>query len=153
MQSHSLPPSTLQPKLHFAVLWSANDGSITNSRCRAAYVLANPPARHPRQPVGTTKFCQVGGCERWTRESGKKLGRHRASHFPGQVGVTCPGCNRFFSRSSACGKHLKRCNRQLWDQMAAVRGSQDCWGQKIGQDLINRSLVDRAYIPQDQHEL
>ena len=149
---HYKPPSTFHPKLDFLNSRLTN-GDIPSPQRRAAYVLATPPSRHRRQPSRTVEFCRVNGCERWTDDRGKKLARHRACHFPGKVGVMCPGCDKIFSRSSVCGKHLKKCNRKIWDDRAAAKGTQDSWGQRVGQDLIDQSLVDRIYNPKTKYKL
>ena len=74
-------------------------------------------------------------------------------HFPRQVGVMCPQCGSIFPRSDACGWHLKECNQQLWEAIDAAKGIQDSWGERVGQDLIDKSLVDGNYTPQAQYEL
>lgn len=37
--------------------------------------------------------------------------------------------------------------------MDAAKGTQDPWGERVGQDLIDKSLVDGNYTPQAQYEL
>ncbi|KAF9651971.1 hypothetical protein BDM02DRAFT_322242 [Thelephora ganbajun] len=118
---------------------------------RRAYVLAPPPARHHRPTAGTIQFCRVNGCSRWTTTGGKKLTRHRESHFRKAVGVQCPGCERIFARSSACGNHLQTCNPQKWHERAKTKGTQDSWGTRVGQDTIVKSLKDKVYTPRPEH--
>ena len=121
-----------------SVLRATNGDPISNRR-RTAYRHVKPPARHPRQPAGAAKFCGVGDCTFSTTEGGKKLSRHRATHFPGRVGVVCPACDRVFSRSNTCGDHLRGCNPGLWHAIATTKGTQDSWGERIGQDLVRPS--------------
>ena len=119
---------------------------------RRAYVLTNPPARHRREP-GAIRFCRVGGCKWWTDDRGKKLSRHRQSHFHERAGVACPVCNRVFARSDSCGDHLKREHPRTWNNIAAKKGTQDAWGKIVGKDLINASLVDGQYTPLAMYRL
>jgi hypothetical protein len=49
---------SFHPHLHLLVSWLANDDLISGQR-RAAYVLTNPPPRHPRQPAGGLYFVGV----------------------------------------------------------------------------------------------
>jgi len=138
---------TFHPKFHPPGPW-LTDSDLPSTR-RPQYVYGPPPERSPRQPAGTPRFCKVGGCQRWTMDKGKKLGRHRASHFQTQAGVECPNCRELFSRSFLCGKHLKKCNPQLWIDIAATKGTQDSWGIKVGKELITQSLVhNNGYTPE-----
>ena len=148
MWPRHLPSRTFHPIFHS---WLVD--SDPPSTQRRAYVFANPPARNRRQPVGTPQYCKVDGCKRWTTERGKELARHRATHFPGRVGIACPSCGVVFSRSGVCGKHLKKCDPQCWGDRKAKKGTQDAWGIRVGQDLIKRSLVDGEYTPQVKYRL
>ena len=51
---------SFHPQLHLLVPWLADDELISGQR-RAAYVLTNPPTRHPRQPAGGLDFVGVNG--------------------------------------------------------------------------------------------
>lgn len=137
---------TFHPKFHPPGPW-LTDSDLPSTQ-RPQYVYGPPPGRNSRQPAGAPQFCKVGGCQWWTVDKGKKLGRHRASHFRGRVGVKCPKCGRLFSRSPLCGEHLKGCSPQLWVDIAATKGTQDSWGPKVGKELIARSLVHHdGYTP------
>ena len=37
--------------------------------------------------------------------------------------------------------------------MAGSKGVQDAWGERVGQDLVDKSLVDGVYTPQPQYEI
>lgn len=70
------------------------------------------------------------------------------------VGVACPRCKEVFSRSSLCGKHLRTCDPQAWSDFAARKGTQDAWGDRVGQDLVEESLVDGAdFSPRPRQRL
>lgn len=128
--------------------------SDLSSTQRQAYVLTDPPKRRPRQPLNTPLFCKVNGCQWWTKERGKKLARHRRSHFSGKMGVACPFCRLTFSQSARCRDHLKDRHPQYWAYIAATKGTQDAWGIRIGREMIDENLVEDAeYTPWAEYEL
>jgi len=152
MRPRRLLPRTFHPEFYPSDSWLTD--SDRSSTRRQAYVFNSPPKRRPRQPPNTPIFCKVNGCQRWTRKRGKKLARHRASHFSGKVGVTCPCCQLIFSQSARCHDHLKDKHPQYWAYIAATKGTQDVWGIKIGPEMINGSLVEDAeYTPWAEYEL
>ena len=82
------------------------------------------------------------------------MARHRASHFQGKVGVMCPSCGEVFSRSVLCGNHLRVCDPQCWADRAATKGTQDSWGIRVGQELIDMSITNNVdYNPHPECEL
>ena len=145
-------PRTFHPKFHLLGSWLTDSDPLSTQR--RAYVFSRTPRRRPRQPAGTPLFCKVGGCKSWTMVRGKKLARHRATHFPGQVGVECPICKDIFSRSAVCGEHLRKQHPQYWAHIAVTKGTQDAWGTRVGQELIDESLVDDIeYTPKAKYRL